>query len=112
MCSIFNFHSAFQETDRRWREFRQMSAAHQVPAEVVLRRNAVFLLGLCPTSLRAVEQRTDPVNTNNTHATPQQSRWSIDLFPACDAQTLSLLADGDKTDVTMSGSVSDLCCCL
>ncbi|KAI6207356.1 RCR-type E3 ubiquitin transferase [Aphelenchoides besseyi] len=66
--------AADDDVDRRWSEFRLLTAAQQLRPEIVMRRNAIFLLGLSP------NQRS---NFNESSSNKQKGRanWTIEMHP-------------------------------
>ncbi|CAD5232657.1 unnamed protein product [Bursaphelenchus xylophilus] len=80
-----------EETDRRWREFRQINATQLISPEVVIRRNSVFLLGLCPTGQRELEEAESKRKNAKT-------KWIVDLYPSGDLNQTSLVIENDKDE--------------
>lgn len=60
--------------DRRLKDFRMLTNTQNSAPEVVMRRNAIFLLGLSPTN-RSSEQSQKSSKSNN------RPSWTIDLYP-------------------------------
>ncbi|KAI6189442.1 RCR-type E3 ubiquitin transferase [Aphelenchoides bicaudatus] len=65
-----------EDIDRHWREFRLLTATQNLKPEVIMRRNAIFLLGLSPTNR---SQQTD--SQQKQLKAGKRPSWTIDLYP-------------------------------
>ncbi|CAD5224052.1 unnamed protein product [Bursaphelenchus okinawaensis] len=85
-----------EESDRRWREFRQINATQLISPEAVIRRNSIFLLGLCPTGQKELEKAERNKKT-------EKAKWIIDLYPCGD---LDQIIDNDKDEPMTESSLT------
>ncbi|KAI6241073.1 RCR-type E3 ubiquitin transferase [Aphelenchoides fujianensis] len=86
--------AADEEVERRWSEFRLLSSAQQLRPEVVMRRNAIFLLGLSPSQRAHSAESAKPRGV--------AASWTIDLHPTGGTLTpqSSVLSGGTATTST------------
>lgn len=83
-----NENAGEEDIDRRWREFRLLTTTQTFTPEVIMRRNAIFLLGLSPTN----RSQTADVQQKQLKVGNRPS-WTIDLYPT----TQSILSTTTNT---------------